>query len=225
MFSFACCNAEKISSESRYAVIGSHLSTVADCRVDISSCLLLAEWGEIPLTVLRSGAPNDDSDDDEGAPRPSGGDGRYGRGGMGGGSAMGDEERVAAEQRERLRVERKKDRERELRMDVSRWLGTLEQGRGGRLGSDFVPANPRCGDAFGVSRCLFSITFISLALFGNNQLWSKSELKLSKILPRLVRREIIEGGFVWRTNDCLLVQPASITEVKAGKDNHHRQVY
>lgn len=32
---------------------------------------------------------------------------------------MGDEERVAAEQRERLRAERKKDRERELRMDVS----------------------------------------------------------------------------------------------------------
>lgn len=32
---------------------------------------------------------------------------------------MGDEERVAAEQRERLRAERKKDRERDLRMDVS----------------------------------------------------------------------------------------------------------
>lgn len=76
------------------------------------------------------GAQEDDSDDDEGAPRPSGaGDARYGGGGGrgggggggGGGGAMGDEERVAAEQRERLRAERKKDRERDLRIDVSVW--------------------------------------------------------------------------------------------------------
>lgn len=36
---------------------------------------------------------------------------------------MGDEERVAAEQRERLRAERKKDRERDLRIDVSAGVG------------------------------------------------------------------------------------------------------
>lgn len=79
---------------------------------------------QIPLTSPNSGAQDDDSDDDEGAPHPSGaGDARYGgggggRGGGGGGGAVGDEERVAAEQRERLRAERKKDRERDLRMDV-----------------------------------------------------------------------------------------------------------
>lgn len=41
---------------------------------------------------------------------------------------MGDEERVAAEQREKLRTERKKDRERDLRMDVSVLAGWLVSG-------------------------------------------------------------------------------------------------
>lgn len=83
--------------------------------------------------VPSGAAADDDSDDDEGAPRPSGaGDGRYGggggRGGVGrGGGSMGDEERVAAEQRERLRAERKKDRERDLRIDVS-WRSRLQGG-------------------------------------------------------------------------------------------------
>lgn len=38
---------------------------------------------------------------------------------------MGDEERVAAEQRERLRAERKKDRERDLRIDVRKATSLL----------------------------------------------------------------------------------------------------
>ncbi|CAN0027796.1 unnamed protein product [Ectocarpus sp. 6 AP-2014] len=95
----------------------------ADLR-DLASRARLERAG-----IARGGAQDDDSDDDEGAPRPSGaGDARYGGGGGrgggggggGGGGAMGDEERVAAEQRERLRAERKKDRERDLRIDNMR---------------------------------------------------------------------------------------------------------
>ncbi|CAN0542314.1 unnamed protein product, partial [Ectocarpus sp. 8 AP-2014] len=69
----------------------------ADLR-DLASRARLERAG-----IARGGAQDDDSDDDGGAPR---------------GGAMGDEERVAAEQRERLRAERKKDRERDLRIDV-----------------------------------------------------------------------------------------------------------